>query len=425
MGAHSEAIKLGRALAGAKPLDDDELLRQARTAKDTESEFLNNFVHQLKADDPRYVDEDGHFIEGSMDARATLYVGRLRGTANQHFVESSPPDLGWVWELGGNEHHCEDCPRMASLSPFTRDTLFSYPGDGSTECLGNCTCRLVRSDGISGFGRPASLWGGTGQPSPGGKQPVVSPSTPNNVGQSNRAKSGSRRGTAVGASSVSPSQVLETAMQKVLDDFSLAKISAGSTVDEETLRRSYAVKVWPHLATANPGVAGMDIQTSHVDKAEVDNAEKFLSKVVNSNALPPARTPVRYARGGRAYYSMVNKDINAWDYSKANTFVHEFGHAIEDYSPTIHDKILKFYAFRTAGEQTQFLRNVTGRSYSSSEKTKVDKWISPYIGKLYVDKGDQYATEILSMGLEYMYEDPLLLYEKDKDMFMFIYSLIH
>ncbi|MGH2639718.1 MAG: hypothetical protein ACRDF4_10655 [Rhabdochlamydiaceae bacterium] len=51
---------------------------------------------------------------------------------------------------------------MAELSPYTKDTLFSYPGDGSTECLGNCTCTLVRHDGVRGFGRAKDLWGGEG-----------------------------------------------------------------------------------------------------------------------------------------------------------------------------------------------------------------------------------------------------------------------
>lgn len=45
----------------------------------------------------------------------------------------------------------------------------------------------------------------------------------------------------------------------------------------------------------------------------------------------------------------------------------------------------------------------------------------PYMGK---DSADNGSTEILSMGLELMYRNPVALAKQDPDMFDFIYSVV-
>lgn len=149
---HRSAVELGRARGGGPALSDDEAFLRARGAKDTEAEFLKGFEDAIRAKDGRYFDDNGRLRPGSLDWRTSLYVGRMRGTANEAFVEADP-DSSYTWELGGTEEHCEDCPVMAAGSPYSSDTLPSYPGDGSTECLGNCDCVLVRSDDVRGFPR--------------------------------------------------------------------------------------------------------------------------------------------------------------------------------------------------------------------------------------------------------------------------------
>jgi hypothetical protein len=57
-----------------------------------------------------------------------------------------------------------------------------------------------------------------------------------------------------------------------------------------------------------------------------------------------------------------------------------------------------------------------GRGYNKSEKTRRDKFLDPYMGKDY----GRTATEILSMGLEMFYADPVQLAENDPDYFDFI-----
>lgn len=137
--------------------DEEKLLLDARGIKDGESTYLQNFLNAIKSgDDPRYFDlETGLIKPGSMHWRTGLYVGKMRGTANQGFTAASfdeDADTEFDWELGA-EHHCEDCPRIAAMSPYNQSTMYTDPGAGDTECLGNCDCRWVRRDGVKGFPR--------------------------------------------------------------------------------------------------------------------------------------------------------------------------------------------------------------------------------------------------------------------------------
>ena len=56
--------------------------------------------------------------------------------------------------------------------------------------------------------------------------------------------------------------------------------------------------------------------------------------------------------------------------------------------------------------------------------TKPDKFIDPYMGKQYKKAdGSYYATEVVSMGLEYMHSAPATLAMKDPEYFDFIFNL--
>jgi hypothetical protein len=108
--------------------------------------------------------------------------------------------------------------------------------------------------------------------------------------------------------------------------------------------------------------------------------------------------------------------------------VHELGHWLEDGASFIRAKAYDFYERRTAGEKLQRLSTVTGRGYSSNERTRLDKFIEPYMGKDYMSrwgkKNYRYATEILSMGLEMFYKDPYRLASEDPEYFNFVLSVV-
>ena len=160
---HTDAYVLGRKRGGDRDPDLKDAELRARQVKDGENEYLYGyedaegewhpgFVGDLNSQDPRYFDEDGEMIPGAIDARSDLYVLRMRGTAGEGFVEASP-DVQIDWVLGAADH-CDDCPEIADMSPYTEDTLWTHPGEGDCPCLGNCACELEREDGTPGFGRP-------------------------------------------------------------------------------------------------------------------------------------------------------------------------------------------------------------------------------------------------------------------------------
>ena len=105
------------------------------------------------------------------------------------------------------------------------------------------------------------------------------------------------------------------------------------------------------------------------------------------------------------------------------TVIHEAGHWIEDRSPLIHREEVNFYNKRTTGEEIVKLKDAHPQlNYLDYEVTKVDKWIHPYMGKVYGN--NMTSTEVLSMGLELMYRNPIYLAKNDPEMFDFIYAVV-
>jgi len=151
---HGGSWTLGRQLGGDLRPENFFDTQFGMVYKDRQAEFLLNFMEQLDAGDVRYYLDDGSLNEIAVNARLRLYGGAMRGTANIAFVEAGTVLDEYEWRLGSAEEHCGACPELAAMSPWTKDTLYAYPGDGTTPCLGNCTCHLVRSDGVSTFSRP-------------------------------------------------------------------------------------------------------------------------------------------------------------------------------------------------------------------------------------------------------------------------------
>lgn len=107
------------------------------------------------------------------------------------------------------------------------------------------------------------------------------------------------------------------------------------------------------------------------------------------------------------------------------TVVHELGHWIEDNDPEVHKVIEEFLRRRWGQGLPQWL----GPGYDQHEVAIADKFRSAYVGKVYVigggDKDDPlYASEVLSMGLQYLFENPVEFARDDPDMFEFIVNLV-
>jgi hypothetical protein len=100
----------------------------------------------------------------------------------------------------------------------------------------------------------------------------------------------------------------------------------------------------------------------------------------------------------------------------ARVAIHELGHALEHSDGYVAGRARDFLNERTRGEEPEWL----GDNYRETEVTKRDKFLDPYMGKIYPSGN----TEIISMGLEQFWADPLKFAQADPEYFDFIYDLL-
>jgi hypothetical protein len=156
----------------------------------------------------------------------------------------------------------------------------------------------------------------------------------------------------------------------------------------------------------------------------------FACKMVNPELLGDTNKAILISHGqiGKREHYMKNT-ISANEATSLATIVHEMGHAIEDRSPEVHQSCIEFYQKRTQGEKLEKLNSIVKFSnYESYEVARKDKFLDPYMGKEYVTikngDNDRYATELLSMGLQYLYQKPMALYRDDPEYFDWLVNTI-
>lgn len=119
--------------------------------------------------------------------------------------------------------------------------------------------------------------------------------------------------------------------------------------------------------------------------------------------------------------------VSASPSTASRVLVHELGHTLEYDDPRVLDAAIKFLEKRTAGETARKLSAlVPGSSYADHEIAMEDKFLSTYMGKIYKTTDAtkrQYATEIVSMGVEWLYAEPEHL-AQDPEYFDFIVKLL-
>jgi len=112
--------------------------------KQTESQrqYLNNFADYI-----RTKQATGKELTSYIEARADLYAERGSAMFEAGQVNAWPDDVLIDWVMQPAEH-CTTCPIYQSNSPYTKETLPGYPGEGFhlTQCGTNCKCLLRVSD---------------------------------------------------------------------------------------------------------------------------------------------------------------------------------------------------------------------------------------------------------------------------------------
>jgi len=156
---------------------------------------------------------------------------------------------------------------------------------------------------------------------------------------------------------------------------------------------------------------------------ELTSAQGMIGQVT----MTPARGRGKYSAG------TIHAPDRPW------TIVHELGHWMEDKVPGVHDQAVAFLVRRTAGEAATRLKTLDPtRGYKSIERATGDKFADPYAGKWYTYRSvgigrpiptftalTKYvrASEVVSMGLQHLFEDPVGFALRDPDYFDFAYSI--
>ena len=100
--------------------------------------------------------------------------------------------------------------------------------------------------------------------------------------------------------------------------------------------------------------------------------------------------------------------------------VHEFAHIVEKANPLVRQGDIAFLDYRCRGERSVKLRDILkDKRYKDDETCRPDKFFHAYCGKNYFSKKDgrRVATEILSMGVELLLNDPSGFLEVDPEYF--------
>jgi hypothetical protein len=149
----------------------------------------------------------------------------------------------------------------------------------------------------------------------------------------------------------------------------------------------------------------------------VESFDRFFAEDLSQHTIL-----IKKGKGTREFYDPNDKSLNLGPRSKASTVAHELGHWYEDIKPGVHDKIMEFYNRRTKGDKEQRMKDLfPGEGWGKNEIVKTDKFIHPYMGLV---SPDGKSSEILSMGLDYYYTNPVRFAKEDPDYFDFIYNLV-
>lgn len=157
--------------------------------------------------------------------------------------------------------------------------------------------------------------------------------------------------------------------------------------------------------------------------SKVNEATAILSKLIHKDITP--QVAVVTSRKKRAFYTDGNRSIHINANTSLSTVVHEIVHDLEFAYPDISAKTKAFLRSRADGQPPKSLRRLTGsKGYGTEEVTYEDSWVknggSHYMGKLYPDN----ATELLTMGVERMINDPKSFAENDPEYFRFVLSIL-
>lgn len=205
-------------------------------------------------------------------------------------------------------------------------------------------------------------------------------------------------------------------------DFFKTKVELLNLRNKLNLDAHLAISL-PKNQRGNPASIATNASRLRVNKTKVLDATDFVSRVVPAKYTPQVK--VRNMGGNRAKYTNWDQTIHIGKDSPLATVIHEIVHDIEYRYPEISSKTKAFRDYRGQGEKPRRMASIhPGAGYRWEEITLEDEWFkkggSAYTGKIY----DRAATEILTMGVQRLYESPVLFARQDPEFFEFILSVL-
>lgn len=172
---------------------------------------------------------------------------------------------------------------------------------------------------------------------------------------------------------------------------------------------------------------GIEFDLDPENKAMEVNASKIkelMNGIAPNSRIASQRIKVHQTYNVRA--SQSGHSVNLHNDENVGSIVHEVAHQLEEDNPHMLINSLSFASARTGDEKQKALKKFSS-SYKKDEYCKPDKFFDPYCGKLYTlygGKDRQFlhatASEIMSMGVQRVFEDPISFAKEDREYFDFV-----
>ena len=166
--------------------------------------------------------------------------------------------------------------------------------------------------------------------------------------------------------------------------------------------------------------SGLKKSAKALAQKNVDRADAFFRSMVSGDCkIDRPRIVFKGAR--RSYYDDRPHALFVNLRHAGPVLEHELMHAFEQKTPKALASALEFLDARTKGEAWERLDKLYPRQrFKPEEVTTKDKFPHGYMGRRYQTGGVTYATEITSMGVQYLLERPAKFYEEDPEYFHWI-----
>lgn len=159
-----------------------------------------------------------------------------------------------------------------------------------------------------------------------------------------------------------------------------------------------------------------DIWPKGIVSKRAQEGARIVERFVHASLMPQIQV---VSGRGREFHR--RGEIHISSRSKLSTVAHEIVHAVEQQHPDVLAASLAFLKMRAGGEAPKSLRKLTGiKGYDRDEIAYEDEWKKRggdhYTGKEYGGR----ATELLTMGIERVYRDPVEFASNDPEYFDFV-----